>query len=97
MFEALMKHIPAPHGDADKSLQIQINSITYNDYVGRIGIGRIYNGKIRTGQQVAIIKRDGEVIKSKLQQLQEFEGLGRKNIEEAAAGDIVALIKTKVH
>ncbi len=92
VFEALMKHIPAPHGDADKGLQIQINSIQYNDYVGRIGIGRIYNGKVRTGQQVAIVKRDGEIIKSKLQQLQEFEGLGRKNIEEAAAGDIVALI-----
>ena len=78
-------HRAAPHGDPEKGLQLQINSIQYNDYVGRIGIGRIYNGKIRTGQQVAIVRRDGTIIKSKLQQLQAFEGLGRKNIEEAAA------------
>ena len=59
VFEALMKHIPAPHGDKEKSLQIRISSIQYNDYVGRIGVGRIYNGVVKTGQQVAIIKRDG--------------------------------------
>src|SRR5947207_125739 len=64
VFEALLKHIPAPHGDPDKSLQIQISSIQYNDYVGRIGIGRIYNGKIKTGQQLAICKRDGSIVKS---------------------------------
>src|SRR3978361_1442005 len=52
VFEALLKHVPAPHGDPEKSLQIQISSILFNDYVGRIGVGRIYNGKIRTGQQV---------------------------------------------
>src|SRR5437588_992727 len=92
VFEALLKHVPAPHGDADKSLQIQINSIQYNDYVGRIGVGRIYNGRVKTGQQVAIIRRDGTQIKSKLQQVQEFEGLGRKNIDGLAAGDICALI-----
>ncbi|HEV2294651.1 MAG TPA: translational GTPase TypA [Tepidisphaeraceae bacterium] len=92
VFEALMKHIPAPHGDKDKSLQIRISSIQYNDYVGRIGVGRIYNGVIRSGQQVAIVKRDGTIVKSKLQQLQVFDGFGRKNAEEAAAGDIVALI-----
>src|SRR5215210_7158091 len=92
VFEALMKHIPAPHGDKDKSLQIRISSIQYNDYVGRIGVGRIYNGVIKSGQQVSIVKRDGSIVKSKLQQLQVFDGFGRKNAEEAAAGDIVALI-----
>src|SRR3954464_4231747 len=92
VFEALMKHIPAPHGDKDKSLQIRISSIQYNDYVGRIGVGRIINGVIKSGQQVAIVKRDGTIVKSKLQQLQVFDGFGRKNAEEAAAGDIVALI-----
>src|SRR5438128_5250761 len=92
VFEALLKHIPAPHGDPDKPLQIRISSIQYNDYVGRIGVGRIYNGKIRTGQQVAVVKRDGSIVKSKMQQLQVFDGFGRKNAEEAAAGDIVALI-----
>src|SRR3954451_15229962 len=92
VFEALMKHIPAPHGDKDKSLQIRISSIQYNDYVGRIGVGRIINGVIKTGQQVTIVKRDGEKVKSKVQQLQVFDGFGRKNADEAAAGDIVALI-----
>src|SRR5688500_18843989 len=92
VFEALMKHIPAPHGDAEKSLQIRISSIQYNDYVGRIGVGRIYNGVIRNGQQVAVVKRDGTVTKSRVQQLQVFDGFGRSNAEEAAAGDIVALI-----
>src|SRR5437667_3981095 len=68
VFEALLKHVPAPHGDADKSLQIRISSIQYNDYVGRIGIGRIYNGVIKTGQQVIIAKRDGTQVKSKVAQ-----------------------------
>src|SRR5205814_4361881 len=54
VFEALLKHVPAPHGDADKSLQIRISSIQYNDYVGRIGIGRIYNGIVNTGQQITV-------------------------------------------
>jgi GTP-binding protein len=92
VFEALMKHIPAPHGDPEKSLQIRISSIQYNDYVGRIGVGRIYNGVIKSGQQVAIVKRDGTVVKSRVQQLQVFDGFGRSNAEQAAAGDIVALI-----
>ncbi|MBA3404709.1 MAG: translational GTPase TypA [Gemmatimonadaceae bacterium] len=92
VFEALMKHVPAPHGDKDKPLLIRVSSIQYNDYVGRIGVGRIYNGIVRTGQQVALVKRDGTITKTKLQQLQVFDGFGRKNAEEAAAGDIVALI-----
>src|ERR671917_1273302 len=92
VFEALMKHIPAPHGDPEKSLQIRISSIQYNDYVGRIGVGRIYNGTIKNGQQVAVVKRDESVVKSRVQQLQVFYGFGRKNADEAAAGDIVALI-----
>src|SRR5436190_3096397 len=92
VFEALLKHIPAPHGDPDKSLQIRISSIQYNDYVGRIGVGRIYNGVVKNGQQIVIVKRDGTQVKSKLQQLQVFEGFGRKNADVASAGDIVALI-----
>ncbi len=92
VFEAIIKHIPAPHGDAEKGLQIRITSMQYNDYVGRIGIGRIYNGVIRSGQQVTVVKRDGKNEKSKVQQLQVFDGLGRKNVDQAEAGDIVALI-----
>jgi GTP-binding protein len=92
VFDALLKHVPGPHGDPDKSLQVQIQTIQYNDYVGRIGVGRIYNGRIKTGQQVKIVKRDGEKIASKVQQVQVFDGLGRANAEEVEAGDIVALI-----
>src|SRR5438874_2743958 len=92
VFEALLKHVPAPHGDKEKSLQIRISSIQYNDYVGRIGVGRIYNGVIKTGQQVVIAKRDGSMVKSKVAQVQVFDGFGQKNIERSEAGDIVALI-----
>src|SRR5271168_1951646 len=92
VFEALLKHVPAPHGDPEKSLQIQISSILYNDYVGRIGVGRIYNGAIKTGQQVTVVQRDGKMVKSRVQQVQVFDGLGRTNIEVAEAGDIVALV-----
>jgi GTP-binding protein len=92
LFDAILQHVPAPHGDPEASLQLRISSIQYNDYVGRIGVGRVYNGKIKTGQQVAIVKREGEVVKSKVQQVQVFDGLGRKNAETVEAGEIVALI-----
>jgi GTP-binding protein len=92
VFDAILRHVPAPHGDPDKGLQIQITTIQYNDYVGRIGVGRIYNGVIKSGQQVTIVKRDGKQIKTRVQQVQVFDGFGRKNAEQAEAGDIVALI-----
>jgi len=92
VFEAILKYVPAPHGDPDRSLQIRISSIQYNDYVGRIGVGRIYNGRIRTGQQVTVCRREGGQVKSKVQQVQMFDGLGRKDAELAEAGDIVALV-----
>src|SRR3954466_1362584 len=92
VFEALLKHVPAPHGDKEKSLQIRISSIQYNDYVGRIGIGRIYNGVVKTGQQVVVAKRDGSQVKSRVQQVKVFDGFGQKDTEFSEAGDIVALI-----
>jgi GTP-binding protein len=92
VFESLLKFVPAPHGDRDKPLQIRISTIQYNDYVGRIGVGRIYNGVVKTGQQVIVAKRDGTQVKSKVQQVQVFDGFGRKDVAAAEAGDIVALI-----
>ena len=92
VFDALMKFVPAPHGDPERSLQIRISSIQYNDYVGRIGIGRINNGIIKTAQQVTIVKRGGESVKSKVVQVRVFDGFGTKDVEQAEAGDIVALI-----
>ena len=98
LFEAILKHVPAPLGDPDASLQLRISSIQYNDYVGRIGVGRIHNGTIKTGQQIKIIRRrddEGNAppnIVCKVAQVQVFDGLGRSNTESAAAGDIVALV-----
>jgi GTP-binding protein len=91
VFEAILKHIPAPHGDKDKGLQLRVSTILYNDYVGRIGVGRIHNGIIKNGQ-VMVVKRDGTQVKSKVQQLQVFDGFGRKDAAQAEAGDIVAMI-----
>ncbi len=71
---------------------MRVTTIHYSEYVGRIGVGRIYNGKIKTGQQVVLAKRDGTLVKTKATQVQVFDGLGRKNADEAAAGDIVAVI-----
>src|SRR5215204_7082472 len=70
LFDAILRHVPAPHGDPDKSLQIQISSIQYNDYVGRIGVGRIYNGRIKSGQPIVMVKRDGTHVKTKVQHVQ---------------------------
>src|SRR2546421_4282757 len=98
LFEAILKHVPAPLGDPDASLQLRISSIQYNDYVGRIGVGRIHNDVIKTGQQVKIIRRRDEgtdedhSVLSKVAQVQVFDGLGRKDVESASAGDIVALV-----
>jgi len=92
VFEALLKHVPPPTGDPEASLQLRITSIQYNDYVGRIGVGRIHNGRIKSGQQVAICHRDGSQLASRLLQVQVFEGMERKTVDMAEAGDIVALI-----
>jgi GTP-binding protein len=92
IFDAILRYIPAPHGDPEKPVQIRVSSIQFNEYVGRIGVGRIDNGRIKSGQQVALAKRDGTIIKTKVGQLQLFDGFGRKNADEASAGDIVAMI-----
>jgi GTP-binding protein len=92
IFDAVLKHVPAPHGDPEHSLQIQITTIQYNDYVGRIGVGRIANGTIKTGQQVAIVKRGGEKLVCRVGQVRVFDGFGQKDVEQAEAGDIVALV-----
>ncbi len=92
IFEAILKHVPAPHGDPEQPLQMRITSILYNDYVGRIGVGRIYNGVIKSGQAVVVVDREGKQTKTRVAEVHEFEGFGRKKIDEAWAGDIVALI-----
>lgn len=91
LFEAIIHHVPPPAGDVDKPLQLQVTTLDYSDYLGRIVIGRIHNGVLKAGQQAALIKEDGKVVKAKISKLMGFKGLARVELEEASAGNIVAV------
>lgn len=91
IFSTVMEHIPAPVDNSDEPLQFQITLLDYNDYVGRVGIGRVVRGKIHVGQQVVVIKKDGTKKNFRVTKLFGFLGLKRIEIEEAKAGDIVAI------
>lgn len=91
MFEAILRHVPAPVGDPEKQLQLQVTTLDYSEYLGRIVIGKIHNGVIRMGQQAALVKENGEIVKAKISKLMGFEGLKRIEISEASAGNIVAV------
>jgi len=91
LFDAILKRIPPPPGYADAPLQLLVSAIDYNDYVGRLGIGRIQRGKIRHSEDVVLILRDGTHKKGRVTKLTAFEGLKREEIEEASAGEIVAI------
>jgi GTP-binding protein len=91
LFEAILHHVPPPAGDVSKPLQLQVTTLDYSDYLGRIVIGRIHNGTIRAGQQAALMKEDGTVAKAKISKLMGFQGLSRVELEEASAGNIVAV------
>ncbi|AFZ27740.1 GTP-binding protein TypA/BipA [Cylindrospermum stagnale PCC 7417] len=91
LFEAILRHVPAPVGDPNKPLQLQVTTLDYSEYLGRIVIGRIHNGTIRSGQQAALVTEDGTIVKGKITKLMGFEGLKRVEMEEATAGYIVAV------
>ncbi len=91
LFEAILHHVPPPAGDPDKPLQLQVTTLDYSDYLGRIVIGRIHNGVIHAGQQAALYKDDGSIVKAKISKLMGFEGLQRVELETASAGHIVAV------
>jgi len=91
IFEAILKNIPAPSGDINKPLQLLVTSIADDNFKGRIAIGRIHNGIIKNKQEVMHIDRQGKSKKCQLSSLMTFVGLNRVDIEEAQAGDIVAL------
>ncbi|MBX3359429.1 MAG: translational GTPase TypA [Phycisphaeraceae bacterium] len=92
LYDAIVDFVPAPKDDAEASLQLLITTLDYNDYVGRIGIGRVYNGRISPGRPVAVIKRDGTFQQDKPAKILRFEGLGRAETDEVVAGDICALV-----
>ena len=91
LLDLIISEIPSPIGDANNELQFQPALLDYNDYVGRIGIGRVHNGKIRVGQMVDCIRLDGTVKSFRVQKLFGYLGLKRIEIEEAEAGDICAV------
>jgi len=91
LLDVIIDRVPGPPGNADSPLQLQIATLDYNDYVGRIAIGRITRGRIKIGDPIALLKLDGKVENWKVTRLETFEGLKRTGVEEAAAGEIVAM------
>ncbi len=93
LFETIISHIPGPEGDEDAPLQLLISTIDYNDYVGRIGVGKIENGKIRVNQEVMLVNHHDESRhqRVKITKLYEFSGLAKAEVAEAPMGSIVAI------
>lgn len=91
LLQAILDNIPAPEGDENGPLQLLFSSLDYDDYVGRIGVGRIERGEIRVGQQAVLCRQNGEETKVRVSRLYQFTGLGRTETEYAKQGDIVAV------
>ena len=91
LYEAIMQHVSAPNVNPDGPFQMRISQLDYNSYVGLIGVGRIQRGKVRTNQQVSIVDRHGKKRTGKVLQVLGFMGLERREVDEAEAGDIVAI------
>ena len=91
LFDAIVEHVRPPQGDPNAPLQLLVANLDSSDYLGRIAIGRIFNGTVRVGDQVAIAKLDGNMQRTKVTKLFAFKGLRRVDIDQASAGDIVCL------
>ncbi|MCV3763859.1 translational GTPase TypA [Companilactobacillus farciminis] len=91
LFDTILKTIPAPIDNSDEPLQFQVALLDYNDYVGRIGIGRVFRGKIKVGDSVTVMKLDGSTKNFRVTKLFGFMGLNRVEINEAKAGDLIAV------
>lgn len=91
LLDAILEHIPAPK-ISEGTLQMQVTSLDYSTFVGRIAIGRVARGVIKENQPVSLVKRDGKIVKSRVKELQVFEGLGRIKVSEVHAGDICAVV-----
>lgn len=91
LFEAIINYVPSPVGDGDAPVQVLITTLDYDEYVGRIAIGRVFRGTIIVGQEYAVCKKDGSIEKVKISNLFEFNGLKREAAESATVGDIIAV------
>lgn len=91
LLDTILEEIPAPEQIEGPS-QMLITSLDYSSYVGRIAVGRVHRGTFRVGQEVALIRRDGSLLKTKIKELNIFEGLGRASVEEVSSGDICAIV-----
>jgi len=91
LLDAIIEHIPEPKV-LEGTPQMQITSLDYSNYVGRIAVGRIHRGELREGMDVALCKRDGSIVKSRIKELDVFEGLGRTKVSSVQSGDICAII-----
>lgn len=91
LFETILDHVDDPEGDLEKPMQFLITNIAYDNYVGKLAVGRIHNGIVRRNQEVMLIKRDGKMVKGKISVLYGYEGLKRTEVQEAQAGDIVCI------
>jgi len=91
LFETILEHVPAPSGSSENPLQLQVFTLDYDNYVGKIGVARIFNGTVKKNQNVMLAKADGEQIRGRISKLIGFKGLDRMDIDEASSGDIVAI------
>ncbi|MEQ1886141.1 MAG: translational GTPase TypA [Bryobacteraceae bacterium] len=91
LFEAILEHTPPPSGDPNAELQLLVANLDYNDYLGRLAIGRVFNGTLKNGDEVAIAKLDGTIQKTKITKLYSFEGLKRVDEPIGRTGDILAI------
>ncbi|WP_242202412.1 translational GTPase TypA [Aestuariivivens insulae] len=91
LLDMVIEHIPSPT-IASGTTQMLITSLDYSSFTGRIAIGRLTRGELKVGQNISLVKRNGNVVKSKIKELHTFEGLGRKKVEEVLAGDICAVV-----
>ncbi|MHC4441883.1 MAG: translational GTPase TypA [Planctomycetota bacterium] len=92
LFDMILKHVPAPKVDYQAPVQMLITTLDYSDYVGRIGIGRVFAGTLKAGQPVTVIHRDGTQKVEKIGELYAFDGLDRRKVEQVTAGDICAVV-----
>ena len=91
LFDMILKHVEDPEGDINETLQMLVTNTEYDEYVGKLGTGRIYNGKLTRNQEITLIKRNGDLVNGKVSRIYGYEGLIKVQMEEAFAGDIVTI------